>query len=176
MVIWLIGLSGSGKTEIGQRVYKRLKRRFINTVFIDGDTVRKINNYDLGHTISDRKKNSDRVCSLCKMLDSQEIHVVCAILSVFREAQEWNRSHYKQYFEIFLNVPMEILKLRDNKNIYARAERGELSNVVGIDMEFKEPLNSDMVFNNDHDLSEKELNQVAYDIESRIIEKYPEWN
>ena len=86
MIIWLIGMSGSGKTEIGKRLYRAIKKDHINSVFIDGDVIRKMNNNDLGHTIEDRKKNSDRISSLCKFLDDQDIHVVCSILSIFPSA------------------------------------------------------------------------------------------
>lgn len=172
MVIWLIGVSGSGKTEIGRRVYKKIKKTFSNTVFIDGDTIREINDHDLGHTIKDRKRNSDRICNLCKMLDSQDINVVCAILSIFPEAQEWNRQNYKKYFQIYINVPWKVIKLRDNKNIYDRAEKGELRNVVGVDIKFPEPRNSDLIIQNDRDLSDRELDQIAENILGQFFKKY----
>ena len=58
----------------------------------------------------DRRRNAERICRLCRFLDAQGIDVVCAILSLFHESQEWNRKHYSRYFEVYLDVPMDELE------------------------------------------------------------------
>jgi adenylylsulfate kinase len=148
MVIWLIGLAGAGKTAIGRALYSALKSTSKNLVFLDGDMIREVMGEDLGHTIEDRKRNADRICRLCKLLDSQGINVICAILSIFQESQDWNRENYSKYFEVFLDVDMNTLQARDQKGLYSKASRGEIDNVVGFDIEFIPPARPDMVIDN----------------------------
>ena len=83
MVIWIIGMAGAGKTVIGEALYRKMKTQHSNLVFIDGDVIRQVWGDKVGHTIPERKKNADRICRLCQMLDSQSIHVICSILSIF---------------------------------------------------------------------------------------------
>ena len=91
MVIWLIGLSGAGKTTIGELLYLKMKAIRPNTVFIDGDKIREVMGGELGHSLEDRKKNADRICRFCHFLEEQNIDVVCSILSLFPESRTWNR-------------------------------------------------------------------------------------
>lgn len=145
MVIWLIGLSGTGKTTVGEVLYSQLKLQHPNLVFLDGDNLRDIWGDSLGHTIEARNMNAHRISHLCRMLDRQGIHVVASVLSLFPEWQRWNRENLSSYFEVFLDVPMDVLKTRDSKGLYAAAERGEMDNVVGVDIPFPRPENSDLV-------------------------------
>jgi len=157
MVIWLIGLSGVGKTEIGQELFTLFKQNNSNCVFIDGDIIRDIFNNDLGHSLEERKKNSRRISRLCHFLSRQNISVVCSILSISHEDQQWNRDNIENYYEVFLNVPLEILLKRDSKGIYKKALKGEISDVVGMDIEFNSPPNADLTINNTGDQSVKEI-------------------
>ena len=148
MVIWIIGLAGAGKTTIGSQVYNLIKSRKPNVVFLDGEDVRTIVGDDLGHTIEDRKTNIWRICRLCHCLDKQGIDVVCSTLSNQHDAQEWNRKNYTQYFEVYLDVPMDVLVARDQKGLYSRALRQEIFDVVGVDIPFSPPVNPDLVVEN----------------------------
>lgn len=149
MVIWLIGLSGAGKTAIGQEVYNLLKAKRPNVIFLDGDIVREIMGGDLGYTMTDRLDNAWRICRLGKYLDGQGIDVVCGILSIFPETQRWNRENISHYFEVYIRAPLETLIQRDSKGLYRRALAGEIKNVVGMDIEFPPPPNPDLIINND---------------------------
>lgn len=154
MVIWVIGLSASGKTTLGRYIYNELKKVQANTVFIDGDEIRQIFKHDRGsspYTLEGRRVNADRICEMCAWLDRQEINVVCCILSVFEESREWNRKTYSKYYEVYIDVPMEILKNRETKELYAAAYRGEIKNVVGVDIPFTTPKNPDYVLDNSPD-------------------------
>ena len=130
MVIWITGLAGAGKTTIGREVSNLINTRKPNTVFLDGEDIRAIMGDDLGFTVEDRRFNAWRICRLCQYLDGQGIDVICATLSIFPEHQEWNRQNYSQYFEIYVEVPMDELVARDKKNLYSRALRKEITDVV----------------------------------------------
>ena len=142
-------MSGVGKTVIGREVYKLLKARRPNVVFLDGDIVREIMGDDVGHTVEGRRTNAGRISRLCRYLDSQGVDVVCAILSIFHESQRWNREHIPQYFEVYIRVPFEILVERDSKGLYRQALAGKIKNVVGVDIEFPPPANPDLIIDND---------------------------
>jgi adenylylsulfate kinase len=148
MVVWILGLSASGKTAIGKEVYKQIKSGKENVVFLDGDIFRDIMGNDLGHTIQDRRTNAGRISRFCQYLDSQGIDVVCTVLSIFPDWLKWNRVNISEYFEVYIRVPFEVLLTRETKGLYSSALAGEKKNVVGVDIEFPEPVCSDLVIDN----------------------------
>ena len=150
MIVWLIGLSGAGKTTVGQALHDRLKAERPGMVFLDGDILREVWGDDVGHTIEGRRLNAHRISHLCRLLDQQGIDVIAAVLSMFPDWQAWNRANFEHYFEVFLDVPMATLRARDSKCLYARAERGDLKNVVGIDLKFPQPANPDLVIDGEN--------------------------
>ena len=144
MIIWMIGMSGAGKTTAGKILDERLKENHSNLVFLDGDMLRDVWGDTLTHDVEGRRKNALRISRLCQMLDAQGIHVVVAVLSIFPEYQKWNRETFSEYFEVFLDVPMDVLRERDSKGLYRQADAGEIKNVVGVDIPFPRPLHSDL--------------------------------
>ena len=145
MVIWLIGLSGAGKTTLATCLHEALKPKRENLVLLDGDILREVWGDSLGHNIEARQRNAHRISHLCRMLDAQNIHVIAAVLSLFPDWQAWNRKNFSSYYEVFLDVPMEILRQRDTKGLYAKAFGGEIDNVVGVDIPFPPPPAPDLV-------------------------------
>ena len=148
MVIWIIGLSSSGKSKIASLVYKKLKKRKINSVWLDGDEVRKIYNDKLGHNIKDREKNAERISRLTKYFSDQNINVIASVLSNFPKWQKWNKRNIKSYKQVYLKVSLDNLILRDKKNLYKNALKKKKKNVVGVDIKFHEPLKSDLIIDN----------------------------
>lgn len=154
MIIWIIGLAGSGKTTIGKEVYLQMKGRNPATVFLDGDDIRDIMGGDLGYARDDRYANAWRISRLCGYLDRQGIDVVCAILSCFQEHRDWCRSNFSRYFEIAIDVNLPTLRSRDQKGLYSGALNGTIRNVVGIDLPYDLPSKADMVIENSESLTE----------------------
>ena len=151
MVIWLIGLSGAGKSEIGRSVYTQLKRRDPATVLVDGDEIRALFAHecpDDAYTLEGRRLNAERIRAICAWLDRQGMNVVCCILSIFEESHEWNRRTYSSYFEVFVDAPIEELVERSSQDLYRKAQRGEMTNVVGVDIDFRPPSSPDLVITN----------------------------
>ena len=147
-VYWITGLSGAGKTTIGKRLYSRLKSLKPNVVFLDGDILRNVFGNQLGHSLEDRKKLAMSYSRLCKMLSEQDVDVVCATISLFKEVHDFNRKNIKNYYEIFIECEMQELKKRDQKGIYSKALIGEMDNVIGINISYDKPDKCDLVIDN----------------------------
>lgn len=141
MVIWLIGLSASGKTTIGKALSSELRKSFQNVVHIDGDEVRAILKTENAndYTIEGRRRNSNKIISLCKMLDRQGIIVVCSVLSIFPEDRLSASKEFSNYFEIYIKTTLHDAKQRDTKGTYKVNSTSRNINVVGLDIEFPEP-------------------------------------
>jgi adenylylsulfate kinase-like enzyme/phosphohistidine swiveling domain-containing protein len=147
-VYWITGLSGAGKTTVGQELWRRLRAAGRSAVFLDGDALREVIAEDLGHNSANRRKSAMRNARLCRMLSSQGTDVVCPTISLFHEVHRWNRENIPGYREIYLRVPMDELQRRDSKGIYAAAHRGDLRDVVGLDVAAELPETPDLTLDN----------------------------
>lgn len=148
MVIWLIGLSGAGKTTVGRAIAEQWRKVAPNTVLVDGDEIRHLFGQDRqseDYSIESRRANAERIRNICAWLDSQNINVVCCILSLFPDQRADNRSRFRSYYEVFLDAPMKLLESRDSKGLYAAARKGALGNVVGVDIPFPPPRQADLI-------------------------------
>ncbi len=151
MVIWIIGLSGAGKTTLAGQVVERIRQLNGKVVLLDGDLIRALFGNDVDHTIEGRRRNAERLSALSKFLADQGIHVVAAVLSIFPEWQRWNRENIPGYSEVYIKVSIPTLLRRDTKDLYSRAMRGEIANVVGVDIPFPEPRNPELIIENSVD-------------------------
>ena len=152
MVIWIIGLSGSGKTYLAKKIFTKIKGK---KILVDGDTVRKFITYNLKYSKKDREKNSQLISDLCEFLENQGFTVICSILSIFIKHQKLNRKKFKNYFQIFLKSNISALKKRNNKNIYSE------ENVVGKKINFPKPYKSDLIVeNNFFSYSSEKRNEI----------------
>ena len=151
MVVWIIGLSGAGKTTLAEKVVEQLRENNNNVILLDGDVLREVFGGDADHTVEGRAKNAKRLSHLSKFLADQGIHVVAAVLSIFPEWQQWNRDNITNYCQIYLDVPLDILLKRETKGLYAGALKGSIKNVVGIDIDFPEPVGNNLVLDNSID-------------------------
>jgi adenylylsulfate kinase len=148
MVVWIIGISGSGKSAVGESLLARWKPGAPNTVLVDGDAVRAVFasiGESADHSVAGRRKNAQRTIALCEWLDHQGINVICCQLSIFEDLRAAHRQLVSSYLEVWLDTPLPIAIARDAKGIYAKALAGEARNVVGIDIPFPEPLQPDLV-------------------------------
>jgi adenylylsulfate kinase len=143
MVIWIIGLPGSGKTTLAKELHTQLN---INNkaVHIDGDDMRNIWGEDIGYKIEDRKKNSKRIQKLSKLFEKQGLIVIVSIMSIFKEHRIENKEIYQKYFEVYLDININILKQR--RKIYQEAIDKKRNNVVGVDINYDKPTTYDILF------------------------------
>src|SRR6202012_191273 len=147
-VFWITGLSGAGKTAVGQELCGRLRGAGRPVIFLDGDVLRAAIADDLGHEVDSRRMSALRNARLCRVLAEQGFDVICATISLFHEVQRWNRENIPGYREIYLRVPIDELRRRDSKDIYAKAHRGDLRNVVGLDVPAEIPKEPDLILDN----------------------------
>jgi len=147
-VFWITGLSGAGKTTLGRELWSRLRAAGRPVTFLDGDALRSVIAEDLGHSAGDRRRSAMRNARLCRLLAEQGADVVCATISLFHEVQRWNRENIPGYREIYLRVPIDELRRRDSKGLYAEGQRGDACNVVGLDVPAEAPEAPDLVLDN----------------------------
>ena len=147
-VFWITGLSGSGKTSVGGELWRRLRASGRPVIFLDGDELRAAIAEDLGHSADNRRQSAMRNARLCRLLASQGADVVCATISMFHEVQRWNRENISGYREIYLRVPLDELRRRDSKGIYAAGQRGDAQDIVGVDVPAEFPEAPDLVLDN----------------------------
>jgi bifunctional enzyme CysN/CysC len=141
MVLWLTGLSGSGKSTIANLVEKKLARMNRHTFLLDGDNVRHGLNKDLGFTDADRVENIRRVGEVAKLMADAGLIVITAFISPFRSEREMVRAMLEpgEFVEIFIDTPLEEAEARDVKGLYAKARAGQLRNFTGIDSPYEAP-------------------------------------
>lgn len=166
MVIWLIGLSASGKTTIGKKLFEKLKSSNEKWIFLDGDTFRNIMGEDLGHNIEDREKNAYRISRFCEYMASQNVNVLACVLSIFHGNQKYNKMNISDYKEVYIDIDLENAIKRDNKKLYEKALEGKIKNVVGVDIEFNPPYSPDIVI--DNDLDNPNYDEIAFEILTKL--------
>lgn len=165
---WITGLSGAGKTTIGNRLYYQMKQKKDNTVLLDGDILKQIAGKDLGYDREDRIERAYRYSTLCKVLTDQGIHVIICTIAMFDEIRDWNRKNIENYVEVFLDVDMAILRKRNRKDLYSNN-----NNVAGIDVEVEFPKTPNIVIVNDGTGSLEE--DVRRILEYKVVPK-KKWN
>ena len=161
MIMWLIGLSGSGKTTLGNALCENLRSKEINVVHLDGDLIRELFQNDLSHSIDDRMENSKRLMKLSEFLDINKINVVCSVVSLFPEHRQQLRRTVSDYFEVFVDTNLNVLKQRDSKGLYKKFDQGALKNLAGLDLHFPRPTEPDLLISN-NDTIGKFLDNVTY--------------
>ena len=170
-VIWITGLSGAGKTSIAGRVVEQLRARE-SAILLDGDVVRQIvDDPNTGHDVESRLVNAYRICRMAQVLSAQGLTVVVATMSLFREIHAWNRRNLSGYFEVYLKVDLEVLRARDPKGLYSRADSGNEMHLAGVDVPFEAPLDPDLAIDNNG--SADDIADIAAQIAAAARERRP---
>ena len=145
LIVWLTGLSGSGKTTIAKGVERELRERGCLVEVLDGDVVRTNLSKGLGFSREDRDINVRRISFVANLLSRNGVVAIVAAISPYRAAREELRRTTENFLEIYINAPLEVCEVRDVKGLYAMARSGEIKTFTGIDAPYEEPLNPNMV-------------------------------
>ena len=164
-VIWLTGLSGSGKSTIANELAIKLQQEGKLAYILDGDNVRMGLNKDLGFSDDDRKENIRRIAEVAKLLSDAGVIVITAFISPFREEREKAKEIIGRdnFIEVFVRTSLETCEKRDPKGLYKKARAGEIPMFTGIDSPYEEPLNYDIMVSGDTDSDQYESTKFLYD-------------
>jgi len=146
-VVWLTGLSGSGKSTIADAAVRKLHALGIHTYVLDGDNVRTGLNKDLGFTPEDRAENVRRVAEVSKLMRDSGVVVLVALVSPFRSDRESAATLFAKgdFIEVFVDTPVEVCSQRDPKGLYAKAAAGNLPNMTGVGQVYEPPITPDLI-------------------------------
>lgn len=149
MILWITGISGSGKTTIGKSFYKKFKKKHKNTIFLDGDEFRSLFGNDLKYSIKDRDKNAQRMTAFVKYLSNQKINLIISANITSNKYRVWCKKNLKNFIQIYIKARIQSLIKRDYKGLYKKALNKKIKNVVGVDLPFKDPKKIDLILHND---------------------------
>ncbi|AVI40852.1 MULTISPECIES: adenylyl-sulfate kinase [Bacillus] len=163
-IIWLTGLSGSGKSTIANAAARELFEQGYQVTVLDGDNVRHGLNKDLGFSDDDRKENIRRIGEVAKLFVEQGTIVITAFISPFQEDRRIVRQLVEagEFHEVFVKCDLNVCEERDPKGLYKKARNGEIPFFTGIDSPYEEPAAPELVLDTG-ELSREESKQRLVD-------------
>jgi adenylyl-sulfate kinase len=175
LVIWMTGLSGSGKSTIANALEHKLVLTFqAHTCLLDGDNIRTGLNADLGFSEEDRRENIRRIGEVAKLMYNAGLIVITAFISPFRTDRDRVRALLPEggFWEIFVSCPLEICQQRDPKGLYQKAINGELSEFTGVTSPYEPPDAPELEVQSDkYSVDECVEMIIARMIENKVITK-----
>uniref|UniRef100_UPI004049DBDA adenylyl-sulfate kinase n=1 Tax=Candidatus Planktophila sp. TaxID=2175601 RepID=UPI004049DBDA len=153
-LIWLTGLSGSGKSTIANALEKRLHALGMHAYVLDGDNLRMGLNVDLGFTPEDRAENVRRVSEVGKLMIDAGLIVITALVSPFEVDRQRARSIFNEgdFIEVFVDTPVDICISRDPKGLYKKASQGQIPNFTGVGQDYERPTQPELTLNGQEDV------------------------
>jgi bifunctional enzyme CysN/CysC len=146
--VWITGLPASGKSTLAGAVERRLVERGRPALRLDGDNLRHGLNGDLGFEASDRAENVRRTAHVARLLGDAGVVAVVALVSPYSAVRALARRVHTDagvpFLEVFVDTPLEECERRDPKGLYARARRGELTGLTGVDAPYEPPEQPDL--------------------------------
>jgi adenylylsulfate kinase len=172
-VIWLTGLSGSGKSSIANALDTHLYEQGFHTYLLDGDNIRHGLNSDLGFDHHSRVENIRRIGEVAKLMVDAGLIVITAFISPFKSDRSMVRALFEshEFIEIFVDAPIEVCESRDPKGLYKKARKGLISEFTGIDSPYEKPDMAEITLKSDKQSIPEELDLVLrYLVTHNLIE------
>lgn len=169
IMIWMTGLSGSGKSTVALGVERELHRRGILCRILDGDNIRSGINSNLGFSPDDRRENIRRIAEIGKLFVDTGIVTIVCFVSPTIELRQMARDIIGEddFREVYISTPIEECERRDVKGLYARARRGEVKEFTGISAPFEAPANPDLSLDTSQMTLKEEVEAVVQLITNR---------
>lgn len=169
IVVWMYGLSGSGKSTIANAAERVLHEQGRMTTILDGDNLRSGLNSDLGFTDNDRLENIRRFSEVAKLFVEQGVITFVSAITPRGELRDLARGILgKDMFEVFIKASYEACEVRDVKGLYAKAAKGEIEHFTGKDGSFEPPVNPDLVIDTESTSIEDATFELLEAIRERI--------
>jgi adenylylsulfate kinase len=161
-ILWLTGLSGAGKSTLASTVREELVGRGLQVEILDGDEIRTTLSRGLGFSRDDRDENVRRIGGVARGLARNGTVAIVAAISPYRVARDDVRaSHEGRFVEVFVDCPLEEVMRRDTRGLYARAIRGEISEVTGVSAPYEPPLSPELHIRTDVETVEGSQNTIV---------------
>ncbi len=163
--LWFTGLSGAGKTTLSTEVSGALLERGMKVEVLDGDEVRKNLSQGRGFSKEDRDTNILRIGYVCNLLTRNDVVAIAAAISPYRSVRDENRRRIGRYVEVYCKCDLEVLKSRDPKGLYEKAQRGEIQNFTGISDPYEAPDRAEVVVDTGRESVETCVQRILHTLE-----------
>ncbi len=167
-ILWLTGLSGSGKSTIANKVFDNLQTKGIDCEILDGDVIRQNLNNHLGFSKEDRLKNMEIAGFLANMLSKHGVVVIVALISPCKFKREEFKNKFDNFYEIYINASLAVCEQRDVKGLYKKVRQGEIVNFTGIDNVYEQPKTPDLEVKTDKLSVDEAVDKVTKFIKNKL--------
>jgi sulfate adenylyltransferase len=170
--LWLTGLSGSGKTTLATALEIELRNTGREVTVLDGDAVRAHVSSDLGFSRPDRDANVGRVAAIAADVVRKSGIAICALMSPYAGARQKARDLIgaEQFVLVYVATPLQVCESRDVKGLYAKARRGEIRHVVGIDDAYEAPDDADLQLDTSASTVQADIQAILSSLRGRLIQ------
>jgi adenylylsulfate kinase len=171
-VIWLTGLSGSGKSTIANALDTYLYQHGFHSYLLDGDNVRHGLNKDLGFDQQSRVENIRRIGEVSKLMVDAGLIVITAFISPYLSDRSMVRAMFEdaEFIEVFVDTPLAVCESRDPKGLYKKARQGMIKEFTGIDSPYEKPNQAEITLQTDKQTIDEELRQIlTYLADHRLV-------
>ena len=158
--IWFTGLSGAGKSTISEILERELRAIGRKVEVLDGDVVRTHLSKGLGFSKEDRDTNIRRIGWVCEVLSRNDVIAIGAAISPYRAIRDEIRERIPNFFEVYVDVPLDVLIERDTKGLYKKALAGEIKGFTGIDDPYEAPLDPELVIHTDKETPKESAGRI----------------
>lgn len=166
VVLWFTGVPASGKSTVAGAVAERLAKLGLDVENLDADVVRANLSPNLGFTAEARDENTKRLAWLAQLLSNYGVNVMIAAVAPLQYYRDRARSWCERFVEVYVDAPLEVCQERDPKGLYARAARGEISDISGMHMPYEAPAEPEVHVRTD----QMTIDQCAEAVLERIYE------
>jgi len=168
--LWMTGLPGSGKSTLAGVLKAKLEKEHgMSVEILDGDEVRKGLSRDLGLSREDREEHAWRVSFVSKLLSRNGVVSIVALISPYRTSRESAKAMIgpERFLEVYVKASLAVCEMRDPKGLYAKARRGEITNMTGIQDPYEEPADPDIVVETEKGTPEASAALIIQELQRR---------